>query len=93
LSVAVEGKIAGLHRRIDNQLDVRKQHDVRLTWVEQRLGLSKAAWSISCRHKRDHRPKRASLRLPRFRPPTQRAGKGREERERENASQGRIREA
>jgi hypothetical protein len=43
LSVAVEGKIAGLHRRIDNQLDVRKQHDVRLTWVEQRLGLSKAA--------------------------------------------------
>ena len=37
---AVEGKIAGLHRRIDNELDIRKQHDVRLTKIEQHLGFA-----------------------------------------------------
>jgi hypothetical protein len=36
---AVEGKIAGLHRRIDAEFDSRKQHDVRLSRIEKRLGL------------------------------------------------------
>jgi predicted nucleic acid-binding Zn-ribbon protein len=37
---AVESKIAGLHRRIDNELDIRKQHDVRLTRIEKQLGFA-----------------------------------------------------
>ncbi len=37
---AVEGKIAGLHRRIDNELDIRKQHDVRLSKIERHLGFA-----------------------------------------------------
>lgn len=40
---AVEGKIAGLHRRIDNELDTRKQHDVRLTKIERHLGFAARA--------------------------------------------------
>jgi hypothetical protein len=40
---AVESKIAGLHRRIDQELDTRKQHDVRLTRIEQHLQLPEAA--------------------------------------------------
>ena len=40
---AVESKIAGLHRRIDQELDLRKRHDVRLTRVERHLQLPKAA--------------------------------------------------
>ena len=40
---AVESKIAGLHRRIDQELDTRKQHDVRLTRIERHLQLPKAA--------------------------------------------------
>jgi hypothetical protein len=40
---AVEGKIAGLHRRIDNELDVRKQHDVQLTKIERHLGFAERA--------------------------------------------------
>ena len=39
----VESKIAGLHRRIDLELDTRKQHDVRLTRIERQLGLTEAA--------------------------------------------------
>lgn len=40
---AVESKIAGLHRRIDQELDTRKQHDVRLTRIERHLQLPEAA--------------------------------------------------
>ena len=40
---AVESKIAGLHRRIDQELDTRKQHEVRLARVEKRLELSDVA--------------------------------------------------
>ena len=40
---AVESKIAGLHRRIDQELDMRKQHDVRLTRIEQHLELNETA--------------------------------------------------
>jgi hypothetical protein len=40
---AVESKIAGLHRRIDMELDQRKQHDVRLTRIERHVKLSEAA--------------------------------------------------
>ncbi|MDP2648776.1 MAG: hypothetical protein Q8P19_02645 [bacterium] len=37
---AVEGKIAGLHRRrIDQELDTRKQHAVRLASIARRLEL------------------------------------------------------
>jgi hypothetical protein len=39
---AVESKIAGLHRRIDQELDLRKQHDVRLTRIERHLQLPEA---------------------------------------------------
>jgi predicted nucleic acid-binding Zn-ribbon protein len=40
---AVESKIAGLHRRIDQELDVRKQHDVRLSRIERHLQLPETA--------------------------------------------------
>ena len=40
---AVESKIAGLHRRIDLELDTRKQHDVRLTRIERHIQLPEAA--------------------------------------------------
>ena len=40
---AVESKVAGLHRRIDQDLNTRKQHDVRLTRIEQHLQLPEAA--------------------------------------------------
>ncbi len=39
---AVESKIAGLHRRIDQELDTRKQHDVRLTRIERHLQMPEA---------------------------------------------------
>jgi hypothetical protein len=39
---AVESKIAGLHRRIDQELDLRKQHHVRLTRIERHLQLPEA---------------------------------------------------
>ena len=39
---AIESKIAGLHRRIDQELDTRKQHDVRLTRIERHLQLPEA---------------------------------------------------
>ena len=41
-TTALESKIAGLHRRIDSELDLRKQHDVRLTRIERHLRLSEA---------------------------------------------------
>ncbi len=40
---AVESKIAGLHRRIDQELDTRKQHDVRLTRIERHVQLPEVA--------------------------------------------------
>ena len=40
---AVESKIAGLHRRFDQELDTRKQHDVRLTRIERHIQLPEAA--------------------------------------------------
>jgi len=40
---AVESKIAGLHRRIDMELDQRKTHGVRLTRIERHLKLPEAA--------------------------------------------------
>ncbi len=40
---AVESKIAGLHRRIDQELDFRKQHEVRLTKIERHLQLPETA--------------------------------------------------
>ena len=40
---AVESKIAGLHRRIDQELDTRKQHNVRLTRIERQLQMPEAA--------------------------------------------------